>query len=122
MESFFIRALTGGFKLDLKAANGQIVATTEVYSSRAACQKAICAIRRCAPDAPVQDLTREEAAVPNPKFELYTDRAGAYRFRLRSRNGKILLFSEGYTSHAACKNGIESVRKNATPERSESHP
>lgn len=50
----------------------------------------------------------------NPKFEVYTDKSGSYRFRLRARNGQIILSSEGYSSKSGCKNGIESVKKNAS--------
>jgi uncharacterized protein len=49
----------------------------------------------------------------NPKFELYEDKGGQYRFRLRARNGQIILASEGYTSKSGCKNGIASVQNNA---------
>ena len=49
----------------------------------------------------------------NLKFELYKDKAGEYRFRLKARNGQIIAASEGYTAKAGCLNGIESVRKNA---------
>ena len=122
MGRFSVRQTAGGFKFDLKAPNGETIATSEVYSSRAACEKAIRALSKCAPDARIQDLTQADPPVSNPKFELYMDRAGAYRFRLRSRNGKILIFSESYTTRAACENGIDSVRKNAAQERSESHP
>ena len=47
------------------------------------------------------------------KFELYTDKAGKYRFRLKAGNGEIIATSEAYESMASAKNGIESVRKNA---------
>ncbi|AFJ02517.1 hypothetical protein Q7C_1367 [Methylophaga frappieri] len=47
------------------------------------------------------------------KFELYQDKAGEYRFRLKAGNGEIILTGEGYTTKAACNNGIESVKKNA---------
>lgn len=47
------------------------------------------------------------------KFELYLDKAGEYRFRLKAGNGENILGSEGYTSKAGCNNGIESVKKNA---------
>jgi uncharacterized protein len=47
------------------------------------------------------------------KFELYTDKAGKYRFRLKAGNGEIIASSEAYESKASAKNGIESVRKNA---------
>lgn len=49
----------------------------------------------------------------NPKFEIYRDKSGEHRFRLKARNGQTILSSEGYSSKAACKNGIESVKKNA---------
>lgn len=47
------------------------------------------------------------------KFEMYTDKAGEYRFRLKAWNGQIILTSEGYTSKDGCENGIESVRENS---------
>ncbi len=48
------------------------------------------------------------------KFELYKDRAGEYRFRLKAGNGEVIaLASEGYSSKASALKGIESVRKNA---------
>ncbi len=47
------------------------------------------------------------------KFEMYTDKAGEYRFRLKAGNGQIILASEGYSAKAGCENGIESVRKNS---------
>ena len=47
------------------------------------------------------------------KFEVYKDKAGKHRFRLKAGNGEIILSSEGYSAKAGCANGIESVRKNA---------
>jgi uncharacterized protein YegP (UPF0339 family) len=47
------------------------------------------------------------------KFELYTDTAGQFRFRLKAANGQTIASSEAYTTKAAAKNGIESVRSNA---------
>jgi uncharacterized protein YegP (UPF0339 family) len=47
------------------------------------------------------------------KFELYKDKAGEFRFRLKAGNGEIILVSEGYKAKASATNGIESVRKNA---------
>jgi len=48
-----------------------------------------------------------------PKFEVYLDRIGEYRFRLRARNGQIIAVSQGYKSKEGCMKGIESVRVNA---------
>lgn len=47
------------------------------------------------------------------KFELYQDKAGEYRFRLKAGNGEPILASEGYKQKSSAENGIESVRKNA---------
>jgi uncharacterized protein YegP (UPF0339 family) len=46
------------------------------------------------------------------KFEVYTDKAGEYRFRLKAPNGEIIAVSEGYHSKQSCMNGIQSVKKN----------
>jgi len=47
------------------------------------------------------------------KFELYTDKSGEYRFRLKAGNGQVIAVSEGYASKASALNGIESVKENA---------
>jgi uncharacterized protein YegP (UPF0339 family) len=48
-----------------------------------------------------------------PKFEMYTDKAGKCRWRLKAANGEVIATSEAYESDASCKNGIASVKKNA---------
>jgi uncharacterized protein YegP (UPF0339 family) len=47
------------------------------------------------------------------KFEVYQDKKGEYRFRLKAGNGQVIATGEGYTTKKACLNGIESIRKNA---------
>ena len=47
------------------------------------------------------------------KFELYKDKGGKFRFRLKAGNGEIIASSEAYESKAAAKNGVASVQKNA---------
>jgi uncharacterized protein YegP (UPF0339 family) len=51
--------------------------------------------------------------MPQPKFELYTDKAGKFRFRLVAANGETIAVSEAYESKSGAKNGIASVKKNA---------
>ena len=48
------------------------------------------------------------------KFEIYQDKKGEYRFRLKAGNGEIIATGEGYKQKASCLNGIESIKKNAT--------
>ena len=114
MGKFVIRNVASGIKFDLKATNGQVIATSEVYETKAACENGIESVRKNAPIAAIEDQTVEgfETAT-NPKFELYADKAGEFRFRLKARNGQIIATSEGYVTKASCENGIESVRKNA---------
>jgi uncharacterized protein YegP (UPF0339 family) len=47
------------------------------------------------------------------KFELYQDKRGEYRFRLKASNGQTIATGEGYKTKKSCLNGIESIRKNA---------
>ena len=51
------------------------------------------------------------------KFEVYQDKAGEYRFRLKASNGQNILASEGYKSKASCLNGVESVKTNAADDQ-----
>lgn len=52
------------------------------------------------------------------KFEVYKDKAGEFRFRLKAANGQNILGSEGYKAKPSCMNGIESVQKNSqNPDR-----
>ena len=74
MGKFVIKTTkSGGYKFDLKAGNGETIATSEIY----------------------------------------TDKSGEFRFRLKATNGEIIAVSEGYKALTSCKNGIESVKKNA---------
>lgn len=114
MGKFVIRETNTGIKFDLKAGNGEVIATSEVYTTEAACKKGIASVQKNAPIAGVENQTEEGyAAVKHPKFEVYTDKAGEYRFRLKATNGQIIATSEGYKALAGCMNGIESVKKNA---------
>ena len=114
MGKFIIKNTNTGIKFDLKAANGEVIATSEVYNSEASCRNGIDSVMRNAPVAPVENQTVEGFEVQkHPKFEVYTDKAGEFRFRLKARNGEIIAVSEGYKALASCMNGIESVKKNA---------
>lgn len=114
MGKFVMKKTKLGVKFDLKATNGQVIATSEVYTTAAACKKGIASVQKNAPVAAVEDQTKEGyAKEKNPKFEIYKDKAGEFRFRLKATNGQIIATGEGYSSHAKCVNGVESVKKNA---------
>lgn len=113
MGKFVVRETATGIKFDLKAGNGEVIATSEVYTSKAACLNGIDSVKtNCVGE--IEDQTADPiVTVKHPKFELYADKSGEYRFRLKARNGEVIAVSEGYKSKAACENGIASVKKNA---------
>ena len=114
MGKFVIKKTNTGIKFDLKAGNGEAIATSEVYTTEASCRKGIESVRKNAPVAGVENQTVEGfETVKHPKFEIYLDKAGEYRFRLKATNGEIIAVSEGYKAMAGCENGIASVKKNA---------
>ena len=114
MGKFVIKQAKTGPMFNLKAGNGQVIATSEIYNSMAACKNGIESVRKNAPIAPVEDQTVEGFATEkNPKFELYMDKRGEFRFRLKAKNGEIIAVGESYKDKGSCLNGIESVKKNA---------
>lgn len=114
MGKFAVRKTKSGIKFNLKATNGEIIATSEVYNSKASCLNGVESVRRNAPIAAVEDQTVENfEKQKHPKFEIYKDKAGEFRFRLKATNGQIIAVSEGYKAMKSCINGVESVKKNA---------
>ena len=113
MGKFVVKETATGFKFDLKAGNGEVIATSEVYTTEAACLKGIESVKNnCVGE--IEDQTAENVvAVKHPKVEVYTDNSGEFRFRLKARNGEVIAVSEGYKAKASCLNGVESVKKNA---------
>ena len=113
MGKFVIKCVKSGIKFDLKAENGEVIASSEVYTTEAACRKGIESVRNNALSA-VEDQTVEPIdGLKHPKYEIFQDRAGEFRFRLKARNGEIIAASEGYKKKSSCMNGIESVKRNA---------
>ena len=114
MGTFAVKETATGIMFNLKAGNGEIIATSEVYNSKDACLNGIESVRKNAVAANLEDRTVEGFETQkNPKFEVYQDKKGEYRFRLKSSNGQIIAVGEGYKAKAGCLNGIESIKKNA---------
>ncbi len=114
MGRFVLSQVSSGVVFNLKAGNNEIIATSQVYASQENCLKGIESIRKIAPIAKIEDRTVDDIVeVTNPKFEIFKDVKGEFRFRLKARNGEIVASSEGYKKKDSCLKGIESVRKNA---------
>ena len=114
MAKFQINATKTGFNFYLVAGNGQTIATSQTYKTLASCKNGIASVMANA-SAAVEDQTKEGfETIKNPKYELYADKKGEIRFRLKARNGQVICSSEGYAGGIkAALNGISSVAKNA---------
>ena len=102
------------YTFSLKATNGQVILEAgESFKTLATCKSSIESVKKNAL-AHVEDQTAEGyETLTHPKYELYMDKAGEYRFRLKARNGEPIGKSEGYKAKASALNGIESIGKNA---------
>ena len=115
MGKFAIKKTNTGYTISLKAGNGEVIGIGgEVFASLKSAENSIESIKKNAPIANIEDQTVEGyEAAKHPKFEIYKDNAGEFRFRLKAKNGEPILASEGYKAKDSCKNGIASVVKNA---------
>ena len=115
MGKFIIKKMKNDeFTFSLLATNGQeILSAGEGFKTLATCKNSIESVKKNAL-AHVEDQTVEGyETLTHPKYEVYQDKAGEYRFRLKARNGEPIGKSEGYKAKASCLNGIESVGRNA---------
>lgn len=114
MGKFEVKQTKTGYRFNLKAGNGEIIAVSETYTTEAACLNGIESIRKNAPVALVEDQTAAGFETQkHPKFEMYLDKAGEYRFRVKAKNGEIIATGESYKTKAGCLNGIDSIKRNA---------
>ncbi len=102
------------YVFNLYASNRVIIATSQIYSSSQAAQNGINSVIANAEKAGIEDNSlKNPTAQPFPKWEIYRDKAEQFRFRLYASNGSCICHSQGYTSKASCKNGIESIIRTA---------
>lgn len=115
MGKFVIKKTKKGFRFDLKAANGFIVASgDDFYKDEAAAKKAVANWQKNVAAAKIEDQTVEGfKKEKNPKFEIYKDAKKDFRFRLKAGNGQVLAVSEAYKQKPSAQKGINSVIKNS---------
>ena len=95
---------------NLYASNKVGIATSQMYSSAQSALTGIKSVIANAADAPIEDQSlKKYDTLPYPKWEIYIDNGGKYRFRLNASNGSCVCHSQGYTTKTACKNGIDSI-------------
>ena len=106
-------AANGEYMFNLYAVNGKVIATSETYTTLQSCKKGIESVKMNA-KAEIEDQTvSHPQALPFPKYELYIDKQGKYRFHLCASNGRIISASQGYTAKANALGGIQSIGANA---------
>lgn len=121
MGKFVIKKTpSGAFNFSLYAANMEKIAvSSQVYSTKASCKTGMASVgknaAKCIEENKVEDQTlKKTEAKTCPKFEIYFDKAGLYRYRLIATNGESIAMSEeGYKSKSGVMNGIKSVAVNA---------
>ena len=102
--------MTGKFRFRLKAANNKIVAVSEAYEAKAGAMNGVKSVQtNC--QSKIEDTTVQGEKLPNPKYQVFRDSAGKYRFNLSASNGEIIAQSEGYETKQGCMKGIEAVQK-----------
>ncbi len=110
------RAKDGRFFFNLYASNHTVIAYSQIYSSTSAAMNGINSIITNATKAPIEDTTlKNPTEYPCPKWEIYIDKAGEYRFRLYAANGlQICHSAHGYSTKSGCKGGIDSIGRFAS--------
>lgn len=86
------------FYFNLKASNGRIILTSEMYKTKDSVNKGITSVQ-------TNSLDRAQ-------YNLQPDKSGHYYFVLKAKNHEIIGKSESYSSKSAAEKGIESVIKN----------
>ena len=115
MGKFVVKKTNTGYTWSLKAGNGEVICIGgEVFTTLGSAKNGCASVAKNAPAANIEDQTTEGFFFNDTATtEIYTDKKGETRFRLKATNGQVIAASEGYTTKASCKNGIESVKKNA---------
>ena len=120
MGKYVIKKTETGFNFSLYATNKEKIAvSSQVYTTKASCKQGIASVgkiaERCISEDRIEDNSLKKPTPKTcPKFEIYLDKAGLYRYRLYASNGESIAMSEsGYKSKDGVKIGIKSVANNS---------
>lgn len=123
MGKFIIQKTpTGKYNFSLIANNYEKIAVaSQIYATKQSCKTGIDSVIKnavkCIEENRIEDSTlteKNKEPKTNPKFEIYLDKAGLYRYRLFASNGESIAMSEeGYKTKDGCKNGLKSVAAHA---------
>ena len=89
MAKFIVKQTATGFEFDFRTEAG-VIATSEVYTGEAACKKGVDSVKNSAGGEIENQTVEGFETKKHPKYEVYEDKAGGFRFRLKARNGEIV--------------------------------
>ena len=113
--TFMIKKTPKGFyRFSLAAGNSQTILTSKNYASLSTCRAGIETIRKNS-EIEIEDQTLQKPQEKKcPKYEMYFDKAGQYRYRMIAANGQnVAISEEGYASKNGCINGIKAIARAA---------
>lgn len=93
----------GQFRFVLKAGNGEVIMTSELYKTKASASNGIASVQKNCSDP--------------KRFEKKVAKNGKFHFNLKAGNHQVIGSSQLYASESSCDNGIESVMKNGTTDK-----
>ncbi|WP_074405926.1 MULTISPECIES: YegP family protein [Aquimarina] len=88
------------YHFTLKAKNGQVILSSEVYNSKSAAENGIASVKKNASE--------------DGRYERKTAKNGKFYFNLKAGNGQVIGSSQMYASESGMENGINSVKENAS--------
>ncbi|MCA9620443.1 MAG: DUF1508 domain-containing protein [Myxococcales bacterium] len=101
-----LEAENGEFYFNLEAGNYQVIGTSELYTTKSSAERGAKTVRSL-----VETVSVDELLSGDPKFEVFEGQNGDHYFRLRAKNGQIVLQSEGYASRGGAEAAVETVRE-----------
>ena len=97
------QAKNGKFYFNLKAGNGEIILTSQMYADKRGCKNGIESVRK--------------NSASEGQFDTQEDKKGSPYFVLKAKNSEVIGRSESYSSKSSMKKGISSVMRNAPDAR-----
>ncbi|MDR0309750.1 MAG: YegP family protein [Candidatus Methanoplasma sp.] len=113
MGKFVVKPSKNGIVFILLAENGRVICTSQAYASVSSCVNGAESVKNNCKSRTEDQTVDGYIMLTHPKYEIFMDKGGKYRFRLKAMNGEIIASSQGYMSKGSCKKGIASVSKNA---------
>ncbi len=112
--TFKIKTTPFGYKFNFVTSSGEVLSVSELYSTLESCLNGIKSVQANS-EAEIENQTETEyTSIRYPKYEVYVDKFGEYRFRLKARNGAIIVVSSGFREMSACINTINKMKEAMT--------